>query len=139
MLLMKYSGDSETYPVNFKIITDHIIELTGAFPVKTDRFTLSREGHEDNWDYSQYTTIYREIDGGIQLSNDKSVYVEPEELQIIAPTQYIPTEEELEAMEQQRLKAAATPTNAELSEALMELAESISDIEDAVAELGSMI
>ena len=52
---------------------------------------------------------------------------------------YEPTPEELEAMEQKRKEAAAIPTNAELSAAMMELAQNISDIEDAVAKIGSMI
>lgn len=59
-------------------VKDIIVELKGDFPIRTDGFTLSRPEHDDNWDYSTYTTVYREIDGGAQFSNDGSVYTEVE-------------------------------------------------------------
>lgn len=139
---MNYIGDSTIYPIEFNAISNNVVELKGDFPVLTDGFTLSRPNHDDNWDYGAYTTVYREIDGGAQFSNDGSIYTSPKSPPIpdipdMVP--YEPTEEELKEMEQRRLEAQATPTNAELSVAVMELAESISDIEDAIAELGSMI
>lgn len=70
-------GNEEIYLVEFKS-NNNIVELKGNFPIKTTGFTLSRIGQNDNWDYSTYTTIYREIEGGVQFSNDGSVYVEPE-------------------------------------------------------------
>jgi len=73
-----------SYKVDFRKISKNIVEITGEFPIKTDGFTLSRENHTDNWDYSSFTTIYKKIDGGCQFSNDESVYVEPE---VIEPTQ----------------------------------------------------
>lgn len=78
MLNMNYIGDNATYPINFNLISDNIVELKGDFPIRTDGFTLSRPDHNDNWDYSAYTTVYREIDGGAQFSNDGSVYTEVE-------------------------------------------------------------
>lgn len=78
MLNMTYTGRHTTYPINFNLISDNIVELTGDFPICTDGFTLSRPEYEDNWDYSAYTTVYREIDGGAQFSNDGSVYTEVE-------------------------------------------------------------
>ena len=139
---MNYIGDDTIYPIEFKILSDNIVELKGDFPIKEIGFILSRLAHNDNWDYSAYVTIYREIDGGAQFSNNGSIYTPPEpapnpDIPNIAP--YEPTEEELKEMEQRRLEAQATPTNAELSVAVMELAENVSDIEDAIAELGSMI
>lgn len=78
MLNINYIGDNATYPINFNLISDNIVELKGDFPIRTDGFTLSRPEHDDNWDYSAYTTVYREIDGGAQFSNDGSVYTEVE-------------------------------------------------------------
>lgn len=78
MLNMTYIGNDTTYPINFNLISDNIVELKGDFPIRTDGFTLSRPEHDDNWDYSAYTTVYREIDGGAQFSNDGSVYTEVE-------------------------------------------------------------
>lgn len=142
MLNMNYIGDRTIYLVEFKTISDNVVELTGDFPVLTDGFTLSRSGQEDNWDYSGYTTVYHKTEGSVQFSNDGSIYILPEPtpkpgLPDFEP--YEPTPEELEVMEQKRKEAAAIPTNAELSAAMMELAENISDIEDAVAEIGNMI
>lgn len=92
MLKMKYieSDSDETYLVEFRK-KRNVVELKGDFPIKTTGFALSREGKEDNWDYSAYTTVYREIEGGVQFSNDGSVYVEPEPIE-----PYIPTLEEIQ-------------------------------------------
>lgn len=74
---MEEKGNEEIYLIEFKS-DGNIVELKGDFPIKTTGFTLSRIGQNDNWDYSTYTTVYREIEGGVQFSNDGSVYVEPE-------------------------------------------------------------
>ena len=84
MLNMIYIGDSEVYPINFNLISDNVVELTGDFPIKTDGFILSRPEHDDKWDYSTYTTVYQKTDGGVQFSNDGSVYVEPEDIDVVA-------------------------------------------------------
>lgn len=140
MLKMKYIGDKKTYPVCFRRITDTIVALSGDFPVKTSGFTLSRPGKKDGWDYSGYKTIYREVEGGVQFSDNGSVYAEPETPeQIRVPEPYEPTPEELAEQEQRRKEAEAVPTNSELAAAIIELAGNISDIEDAVAELGTLI
>lgn len=89
---LKYLNDENTCDVDFNKISKNVVEITGDFPIKNDGFTLSRETHEDNWDYSAFTTIYREIENGCQFSNDGSVYVEP-----VVPT---PTAEELAEMEE---------------------------------------
>lgn len=95
MLELKYTDTEETYMVELisRPMLKNIIELKGDFPIFTNGFTLSRIGKEDNWDYSGYTTIYREIEGGVQFSNDGSVYVEPEP--IPEPEPYVPTLEEV--------------------------------------------
>ena len=67
----------EKYSVDFHKISDNVVELVGNFPIQTDGFVLSRENMNDDWDYSGFTTIYREIDGGCQFSNDGSIYIEP--------------------------------------------------------------
>ena len=79
MLKLKYIGDEESYDVEFRTVANNIVELVGNFLIKDTGFTLSRAEHEDNWDYKGYTTVYREIEGGVQFSNDGSVYVEPEQ------------------------------------------------------------
>lgn len=93
MLNMKYIGGSIIYPIEFNVISSSVVELKGEFPVLTDGFTLSRPNHDDNWDYSAYSTVYREIDGGAQFSNDGSIYTTPAPEPI--PEPYEPTLEEV--------------------------------------------
>ncbi len=93
MLNMNYIGDSTIYPVEFSTISNNVVQLKGDFPVKNIGFVLSRTAHQDNWDYSAYTTVYREIDGGAQFSNDGSIYEPPESEPDSEP--YEPTLEEI--------------------------------------------
>lgn len=77
MLEMKYIGHEPKYKVGFNKILPHVIQILGDFPIREEGFTLSREGKEDSWDYSDYTTVYREVEGGAQFSNDGSVFTVP--------------------------------------------------------------
>ena len=81
-------------------MNQHILQITGDFPVKTKGFILSRDGYNDNWDYSKFKTIYRTIEGGAQFSDDGSVYVAPEPPVIpdqVLPDPYIPTLDDIKA------------------------------------------
>lgn len=96
MFNLKYLGEEETdnYVVNFRKVSANVVEITGnELQVQTNGFNLSRIGKNDNWDYSKFTTVYREVENGCQFSNDGSVYIEPE---VQEPEE--PTEEELEEM-----------------------------------------
>lgn len=88
MLILKYLNTKTSYEVNFLTISENIIEVTGNFPIKTKGFTLSRPTCEDNWDYSGYTTIYREIENGVQFSNDGSVYIAPDPVPELPDTSF---------------------------------------------------
>lgn len=77
MLNLTYVGENTVHKINFNRVNEHIVSVKGSLPAKTNGFTLSREGKRDNWDYKDYTTIYRELDGEIQFSNDGSIYVKP--------------------------------------------------------------
>lgn len=89
-MLLQYVNEEIVYEVEFKKINKNIVEIKGNFPINYTGFTLSRPNMNDNWDYSSYTTIYREVDGGVQFSNDGSVYVEP-----VIPKPVEPTLEEI--------------------------------------------
>ena len=78
MLKMKYIGLKTEYDVEFSNLTKNLVQVKGDVPAKTNGFTLSRPDKNDGWDYSAFTTIYREMDGVIQFSNDGSIYVPPE-------------------------------------------------------------
>ena len=91
-MVLKYKNEETTYDVEFKKISKNIVEIKGDFPIKDVGFTLSRPDMNDGWDYSEFITVYNEVDSGAQFSNDGSIYVEP-----IIPT---PTAEELAEMEE---------------------------------------
>lgn len=77
MLDLKYINDSAIYQVEFSKISDNVCQIKGDIHIKTNGFTLSRIGESDDWSYEEYNTVYREIEGGVQFSNNGSVYVEP--------------------------------------------------------------
>lgn len=78
MLHLMYVGEKDSkYVVDFDPVSDHIIQVTGDFPVKGNGFILSRFDCEDQWDYTGYRTIYKNVDGGAQFSDDGSVYAPP--------------------------------------------------------------
>lgn len=106
MLGLKYIDTEEIYMVELinRPMLKNVIELKGNFPILTNGFTLSRIGNEDNWDYSTYTTVYREIEGGVQFSNDGSVYVAPTPPS--EPEPYVPTLEEVKELKLMEMHSA---------------------------------
>ena len=56
MIRLTYIGEKSLYDVTFKKFNKHIIQLKGIFPIKK-RGILSHYGHNDNRDYSNYTTV----------------------------------------------------------------------------------
>lgn len=109
MLELKYPNSKDFYEVNFSKISENIVELKGKFPIETTGFTLSRPGCNDNWDYSEFMTVYKEVDGGVQYSNDCSVYVEPDPVPGIqpeyTPEPYVPTLEEVKEAKVKQMNA----------------------------------
>ena len=112
MLNLQYVGDATKYPVSFRKISNHIVQVTGRIPIKLCGFTLSRLT-EDAWktDYSKFNTVYREISGGAQFSDDGSVYVAPPEPEPVPePEPYEPTLEEVKAAKLQEIGMACEQT-----------------------------
>lgn len=116
MFLLKYLNGEKEYSVDFLMMSENIVQVTGDFPINTVGFELSRLPEDvdglpeeqndtfwDGWDYSAFTTVYREIDGGVQFSNDGSVYVEPEPEP--EPEPYVPTLEEVQEMKVAEMEA----------------------------------
>lgn len=79
MLNLQYLKEKTYYPIQFQYISENRIQIVGDFPIKTKGFTLSRIGNPNIiiGKYEDYTTVYKEIDGGVIFSNDGSEYVEP--------------------------------------------------------------
>ncbi len=94
MLTMRYKGDTAVYKVSFNQISDNLVQIRGDMPIKTDGFVLSREGKNDDWDYTGYTTVYRETDDGVIFSADGTVYTAPVPLPPPDPVE-LPTLDEL--------------------------------------------
>lgn len=107
MINLQYVGETEKYPVSFKRISQNIVQVKGSLPIKQNGFTLSRI-IEDDWhpDYSDFNTIYREINGGAQFSNDGSVYAAPAISEPVEPEPYIPTLEESKEYKKQEIRSA---------------------------------
>lgn len=103
MLLLQYLNEKEKYSISFGKVSQNIVQITGNFPVKTSGFTLSREGKTWKGDYSDYTTVYRKVEGGVQFSNDGSVYIPPEP--VPEPEPYVPTLEEVQEMKVAEMEA----------------------------------
>lgn len=102
MLKMKYIGLKTEYDIEFSNLTNNLVQVKGDVPAKTHGFTLSRPGKNDGWDYSAFTTVYREMDGIIQFSNDGSIYVPPEPTP--EPEPYVPTLEEVKESKKQEIR-----------------------------------
>lgn len=81
-------------PVTGKVkkISDHVVELTGV-EQNLSGFHLIRNNGSVYGNYENYTMLYRNLENGFQLSNDGSVYVEPEP--VPEPEPYEPTLDEL--------------------------------------------
>mgnify|MGYP007033164410 CR=1 FL=1 len=104
MLHLTYVGEKKKYAVDFNEVNEHVVQITGDFPIKGNGFTLSRIDCEDGWDYTGFRTIYRNIEGGAQFSNNGSVYVAPTEPDPVPkPEPYEPTLEEVKEMKLQEI------------------------------------
>lgn len=91
-MLIKFLNQNSTVEGNVKKINNHVVQITGADQNLSGFHLVTRNGAI--WGkYEDYTTLYRVIDNGFQLSNDGSVYVEPEPVPEPEPIE--PTLEEL--------------------------------------------
>ncbi len=107
MLNMRYVGEKSVYDVDFRKLSDRVVELRGDFPVKTKGFMLSRDETADEWDYKRFKTVYRKVDGGVQFSDDGSVYTAPPEPEPVPePEPYVPTLKEVKEEKLREIGAA---------------------------------
>ncbi len=111
MLNMRYTGSKTSYEVEFRKVSPRVVELRGDFPAKDKGFTLSRDESDDEWDYKRFKTVYRKIDGGVQFSDDGSIYVAPPEPEPVPePEPYVPTLDEVKAAKLQEVGMACEQT-----------------------------
>lgn len=85
-------------------IGEHLMQVKGDFAKNTSGFHLLTDTGAVYGKYEGFTTLYREIEGGFILSDDGSVYVEPEPVPEPEPLQ--PTLEELREAKVAEMNAA---------------------------------
>lgn len=80
MIKIQFNDSSTKIDAGFER-SAHIITLTGVTQPNTSGFTTWRnDGITQLGDFSEFTTVYRLLDDALQLSDDGSVYTEPEPL-----------------------------------------------------------
>lgn len=102
-MYIKFLDEQSTIQASVKKIGNHVIEISGV-DQNLSGFHLVTENGDVYGKYEDYTTLYREVDGGFQLSNDGSVYVEPEPIEPVEP--YEPTIGEVQEMKVQEMNLA---------------------------------
>lgn len=106
MIKIKFLDQPERdWDAEFSAITPNVIRLLGEIPENTSGFLTYRDETDLSeefvlGDFSDYTTVYRQIEGGYQLSNDGSVYVPP------APSPEVPEPEPptTEELQEEKIK-----------------------------------
>lgn len=95
---------------NVKKISEHVVQVTGV-EQNLSGFHLVKKINDSLQvfgKYEDYTTLYRTVENGFQLSNDGSVYVEPEPAP--DPEPYEPTLDELKQQKISEVSAACKDT-----------------------------
>lgn len=102
MIKIKFNGSIVMDNVTFARINNHLVELGGIADAPTTGFTTWRmDGVTQLGNFSDYTTVYRTFDNAVQLSDDGSVYVEPE----------VPEQGEPQPTQEERIKVLESATD----------------------------
>lgn len=87
-----------------KRLGEHLIQIIGDVEKNTSGFHLINDVGSVYGKYEDFTTLYKEIEGGFVLSDDGSVYVEPEP--VPEPEPYEPSLEEVQEAKVQEMNGA---------------------------------
>lgn len=87
-----------------KRLGEHLIQIIGDVEKNTSGFHLVNDVGSVYGKYEDFTTLYKEIEGGFVLSDDGSVYVEPEPDP--EPEPYEPSLEEVQEAKVQEMNDA---------------------------------
>ena len=67
MIRVQFNGKKSMQQVDFKIISPSVVQLTGEKVLRdTSGFKVYRLNGDFLGDYSEYTEIVKEVDGGLQ-------------------------------------------------------------------------
>ena len=87
-----------------KRLGEHLIQIIGDVEKNTSGFHLINDVGSVYGKYEDFTNLYKEIEGGFVLSNDDSVYVEPEP--VPEPEPYEPSLDEVQEMKVREMNEA---------------------------------
>ena len=108
MIKIKFLDRDALYPVSFSQDSAHVCTTIGeGIPRDTCGFQTFRMNGQPLGDRSDFTTIYRILDNGIQWSNDGSVWVDPPQPEPMPdPEPVAPQPTQLDRVEAQALYTA---------------------------------
>lgn len=109
MVNIKFLDEESIKQADVKRISSNILEITGV-DQNISGFHLITDNGDVFGKYEDYTTLYRTLETGFQLSNDGSVYVEPEPTAVPEPEPYEPTLEEVQEAKVLEMNAAQQST-----------------------------
>lgn len=87
-----FTNMDTSYKAHVKRLSENTIQITTEEKPNIAGFHLITDSGSVFGKYEDYTTLYKQLDDGFILSNDGSVYIEPDP--IPEPEPYIPTLEE---------------------------------------------
>lgn len=104
MYKIKFLNEDTDIIADIKFISNNIVQILNTNE-NLSGFKIFRDSGDILGDYSDYTTLYKKIENGFQLSNDKSVYIEPEIEEVITQ------ELTLEEIKEQKISEFSSLTN----------------------------
>lgn len=108
MAYIKFKDSKEFIPAVVLPTDNNIVKITAEIEPNTSGFRLYLRDNDkyplDHGEYEAYSTLYREGEGWFELSNDGSVYTEPEPAP--EPEPYVPTLEEIKAKKISEMNSA---------------------------------
>ena len=110
-----FNNKEEMLDCEIKFINSNVVELLNV-EQNLSGFKIYNESDELLGDYSDYTTLYKDLIDGYQLSNDGSVYVEPEPIPEYKPTLDEIKEQKVQEMNQIQQTLITQGTEVELSD-----------------------
>ena len=84
MSKIKFLNSQTLIEAEVKIISNHVVEISGTEQNLSGFHVMKNDSIMGN--FEDFTTLYRDAENGFQLSDDGSVYVEPEETEPYEPT-----------------------------------------------------
>ena len=108
---IRIKGSSKLYEIqSIQKIQEHILRITftGGGPSKWDDITIFTAGGIECATLSGWTTLYRDEGQTVYLSDDGSVYQEPnpDSGEVLPPEPYVPTLAELQTAKRQEISRA---------------------------------